>query len=402
LNTLFWILAALLVLLALLLLLPPLLKKRDVLAEDDHQQRNISIARQRLAELNRQQQNGELSQSLFDEQYLELQLMLNDDLQTAAEQPRPMTGQGRWVAALVGLLLPLLSIALYAQLGDLNAVDKIEQQQADKQSVAKVDALIIKLKEHLQQQPEDLEGWTMLGRSYSYLQQYQNAADIYAQLYRRKPDDAEIILQYANNLGMARNGDMTGEPAQLIFKAVQLAPDNANILWLAGLAKAEEGSSREAAAYWQKLAGLLPANSEALQQVQKMLKSLDVDADNSSRPAAEKVDINIQAAIEPTLKAKMDPQATVFIYAQAVNGPKMPLAIVRKTLSDLPAKVVLNDSMAMQGATRLSEHQTLKIIARVSRSGDAMPQAGDLIGSTEITQPFAQQLVNVLINQEVK
>ncbi len=401
-NTLFWILAALLVLLALLLLLPPLLKKRDVLAEDDHQQRNISIARQRLAELNRQQQNGELSQSLFDEQYLELQLMLNDDLQTAAEQPRPMTGQGRWVAALVGLLLPLLSIALYAQLGDLNAVDKIEQQQADKQSVAKVDALIIKLKEHLQQQPEDLEGWTMLGRSYSYLQQYQNAADIYAQLYRRKPDDAEIILQYANNLGMARNGDMTGEPAQLIFKAVQLAPDNANILWLAGLAKAEEGSSREAAAYWQKLAGLLPANSEALQQVQKMLKSLDVDADNSSRPAAEKVDINIQAAIEPTLKAKMDPQATVFIYAQAVNGPKMPLAIVRKTLSDLPAKVVLNDSMAMQGATRLSEHQTLKIIARVSRSGDAMPQAGDLIGSTEITQPFAQQLVNVLINQEVK
>lgn len=401
-NTLFWILAALLVLLALLLLLPPLLKKRDVLAEDDHQQRNISIARQRLAELNRQQQNGELSQSLFDEQYLELQLMLNDDLQTAAEQPRPMTGQGRWVAALVGLLLPLLSIALYAQLGDLNAVDKIDQQQADKQSVAKVDALIIKLKEHLQQQPEDLEGWTMLGRSYSYLQQYQNAADIYAQLYRRKPDDAEIILQYANNLGMARNGDMTGEPAQLIFKAVQLAPDNANILWLAGLAKAEEGSSREAAAYWQKLAGLLPANSEALQQVQKMLKSLDVDADNSSRPAAEKVDINIQAAIEPTLKAKMDPQATVFIYAQAVNGPKMPLAIVRKTLSDLPAKVVLNDSMAMQGATRLSEHQTLKIIARVSRSGDAMPQAGDLIGSTEITQPFAQQLVNVLINQEVK
>lgn len=401
-NTLFWILAALLVLLALLLLLPPLLKKRDVLAEDDHQQRNISIARQRLAELNRQQQNGELSQALFDEQYLELQLMLNDDLQTAAEQPRPVTGQGRWVAALVGLFLPLVSIALYAQLGDLNAVDKIEQQQADKQSVAKVEALIVKLKEHLQQQPEDLEGWIMLGRSYSYLQQYQNAADIYAQLYRRKPDDAEIILQYANNLGMARNGDMTGEPAQLIFKAVQLAPDNANILWLAGLAKAEEGSSREAAAYWQKLAGLLPADSEALQQVQKMLKSLDVDADNSSRPAAETVDINIQAAIEPTLKAKMDPQATVFIYAQAVNGPKMPLAIVRKTLSDLPVKVVLNDNMAMQGSTRLGEHQKLKIIARVSRSGNAMPQVGDLIGSTEITQPFAKQLVNVLINQEVK
>lgn len=398
-NTLFWIVVAGLLLLALVILLPALLKNQ-LLIDGDHQQRNIKIARQRLSELNQQLQDGVLSQTLFDEQYAELQLMLNDDLETSAMvQTKPQ--QGRWIIPMLAVLLPTLSLLIYLMLGETNALRKAELQETETKAAVNVINMVEKLQQRLKQQPDDIQGWKMLGRSYTYLQQYQNAADVYAELYRRQPDDLEVMLQYANNLAMARGGRMAGEPAELISLVLQRAPDNANALWLGGIAKAEEGQYAEAKQRWQKLVSLLPADSESLPQVKQMLLALDAEQAKKSS-ATPSVDLNIQVDIEPALKAKMQPDTTVFIYAQAVNGPKMPLAIVRKKLADLPVKVILNDSMAMQPSTRLGDHQQLRILARVSQSGQAMPAAGDLIGSVEFSQPFQNQVASVLINQEVK
>lgn len=398
-NTLFWIVVAGFLLLALVILLPALLKNQ-LLIDGDHQQRNIKIARQRLSELNQQLQDGVLSQTLFDEQYAELQLMLNDDLETSAMvQTKPQ--QGRWIIPMLAVLLPTLSLLIYLMLGETNALRKAELQETETKAAVNVINMVEKLQQRLKQQPDDIQGWKMLGRSYTYLQQYQNAADVYAELYRRQPDDLEVMLQYANNLAMARGGRMAGEPAELISLVLQRAPDNANALWLGGIAKAEEGQYAEAKQRWQKLVSLLPADSESLPQVKQMLLALDAEQAKKSS-ATPSVDINIQVDIEPALKAKMQPDTTVFIYAQAVNGPKMPLAIVRKKLADLPVKVILNDSMAMQPSTRLGDHQQLRILARVSQSGQAMPAAGDLIGSVEFSQPFQNQVASVLINQEVK
>ncbi|WP_066985817.1 c-type cytochrome biogenesis protein CcmI [Methylomonas lenta] len=398
-NTLFWIVVAGFLLLALVILLPALLKNQ-LLIDGDHQQRNIKIARQRLSELNQQLQDGVLSQTLFDEQYAELQLMLNDDLETSAMvQTKPQ--QGRWIIPMLAVLLPTLSLLIYLMLGETNALRKAELQETETKAAVNVINMVEKLQQRLKQQPDDIQGWKMLGRSYTYLQQYQNAADVYAELYRRQPDDLEVMLQYANNLAMARGGRMAGEPAELISLVLQRAPDNPNALWLGGIAKAEEGQYAEAKQRWQKLVSLLPADSESLPQVKQMLLALDAEqAKKSSAPPS--VNINIQVDIEPALKAKMQPDTTVFIYAQAVNGPKMPLAIVRKKLADLPVKVILNDSMAMQPTTRLGDYQQLRILARVSQSGQAMPAAGDLIGSVEFSQPFQNQVASVLINQEVK
>lgn len=399
-NTQFWIIVAGLLLIALALLIPALLKNQLLVDEDHHQQRNIKIARQRLSELNQQLQDGVLSQALFDEQYAELQLMLNDDLEsTAIVQTQPQ--QGRWIIPMLAVLLPTLSLLIYLMLGETNALRKAELQETETKAAANVINMVEKLQQRLKQQPDDIQGWRMLGRSYTYLQQYQKAADVFAELYRRQPDDLDVMLQYANNLAMARGGSMAGEPAELISLVLQRAPDNANALWLGGMAKAEEGSYAEAKQYWQKLVSLLPKDSESLPQIKQMLLALDAEQakNNSATPS---VDINVQVDIEPALKAKMQPDTTVFIYAQAANGPKMPLAIVRKKLADLPLKVVLNDSMAMQKTTRLGEHQQLRVMARVSQSGQAMPTAGDLIGSVEFSQPFQNQVAHVLINQEVK
>jgi len=384
--------------LALALLLPTLLKNHE-LTDDDHQQRNIKIARQRLAELKQQLADSVITQAQFDEQYTELQLMLNDDLQTAAETKPVSKEQGRWISLMLLVLIPSVSLLIYELLGETNAIKKAELQTAETQAANTIVQMVAKLEQRLQQNPDDLEGWTMLGRSYSYMQQYQKAADVFAQLNRRLPDDAEIMLQYANNLAMARNGRMSGEPAELVVKVLQKQPDNGNALWLAGIAAAEQGKYAEARQRWQKLLSLLPPDSESLPQIKQMLAALS--AEEGKNDNAAPVEIKVQVDIEPALKANQPADATVFIYAQAITGPKMPLAIVRKQVKDLPVSVLLNDAVAMQGGPRLGDQQQLRIVARVSQSGQAMAQPGDLIGSAEVSQPFTQTAA-IIINQTVK
>jgi cytochrome c-type biogenesis protein CcmH len=399
LNTLFWLIVAGLILAALAMLVPALLKKQ-LPVDDEHQQRNINIARQRLAELEQQLREGVLTQTQFNEQYTELQLILNDDIE-AAINAQPSNQQGRWVIPMLAVLIPCLSLLIYLLLGDTNALSKAELQANESKAAENIAQMIGKLEQRLQQQPDDIEGWKVLGRSYSYLQQYQQAAEVYAKLHNSLPDDTDVQLQYANNLAMSRGGRMTGEPAQLIGEVLEKQPDNATALWLGGVAKAEQGDFKLAKQYWEKLASLLPADSESLQQVQQMLVALDAELAKNTAAVAG-MDIQVAVDIDPALKTKLAANSTVFIYAQAVTGPKMPLAIVRKQLADLPLKLVLNDSMAMQASTHLGQYQQLRIVARVSQSGQAMSQPGDLIGSTELSQPFAQQVASVLINQEVK
>lgn len=397
-NTLFWIIVAAMLLSALAILLLPLWKNQTLDA-DDHSQRNIDIARQRLAELKQQLQDGVLTQIEFDEQYAELQLMLNDDLEAQAET-KPAARQGRWAAVMLLALLPVISLLFYLLLGDPNALAKAEWQADQSKAVANIADMVGKLEQRLKAQPNDAEGWMMLGRSYSYMQQYQKAADAFAQLYRLQPDSPEAAMQYANNLAMSRNGRMAGEPAQLVEKVLQRAPDNPNALWLAGMAKAEEGKFAEAKTHWQKLLTLLPADSETRTQVEQMLAALDQEMVKSE--AAPSVSIVVNADISSELKGKFAPDTTVFVYAQALNGPKMPLAIVRKTVADLPLQVSLSDAQAMQPGMKLSGQPQLRIVARISSSGQAMPQAGDWLGSTEVDAPFEGRSVTVLINQEVK
>lgn len=393
---------AALIVLALAVLIFPLLKKPAAVS-GGHRERNIGIARERLADLKRQLQDGVLDQVQFDEQYVELQGMLNDDLQAESETAtKPANVGGRWIIPLLLALIPTASLFLYLLLGDANALRKAELQQNSEQAANNMVAMVEKVRQKLQQNPDDLQGWLMLGKSYSYLQQYQAAADAFAELNRRKPNDVEVIVQYANNLAMARNGQMAGEPAQLVEQALRLAADEPNALWLAGMAKVQQGEYAKAGEYWRHLLAVLPPDSETVPQVQQMLAALEQEQTKLDAPAAERVEIPVQVEIAAEMKAKFPPQTTVFVYAQAVTGPKMPLAIVRKQLSDLPVSVTLNDAVAMQGASRLADHRQLRIVARLSQSGQAMSAPGDWVGSAEISQPFGAQPVKLIIDQEIK
>ena len=395
----FWLIIAGLLMIALLILVLPLLKKQ-ALANVDGEQRNLKIARQQFAELKQQCQDGILSQSQFEQQYQELQQSFNDDISSQPE-PQP-AGNGRWVIPVLILLIPLLSLLLYFKLADPQALQQAEMQQAQSKNDAEVQSMIPKILERLQQNPGDLEGWLMLGRSYKYLEKYPEATQVFAKLYSLQPGNVEVILNYAECLAISSNGQLAGKPAELSYKALQLAPDNKDALWMAGLAKAEEGNTGLAISYWQRLAAQLPANSDALPQIQQMIAQAGQAGPAPGSTSSEMTRISVKVDMDASVKSQVNPEQTLFIYAQAANGPKMPLAIVRKQVADLPASVELNDSMAMQANTHLSDHKQLKIIARISKTGNASTQAGDFVGTTELNLPTNDQAVSVLINQEVK
>jgi len=399
LNILFWLIVAVLIVIALVMVIWPLWRK-STLSEFDIDQRNIKIARERLANLKQQLQQEVLSQAQFDEQYQELELTLNDEL-TGDQIEQKQTVQGKWVIPVVVLFVPLLSLSLYFALGDPQALAQAKQQQLVRQQQQNINNMVAGLAERLKQQPDDAEGWLMLGRSYKYMNQYDRAAAAFAQAYRLEGDKVEVMLQYADALALNNGGKLSGQPAQLVFKALALSPDNMTALWLGGMAKVETGEFAEALQYWQKLEPLIASDSQSHQQLMGLITAVKSRLGGDQSLQAGK-NIKVNVSIDKNLLSQTNANQTVFIYAQALNGPKMPLAIIRKQVRNLPLSVELNDTLAMTPAMKLSSFKQVKVIARVSKTGNAMQQPGDLIGFSNIIRLEANNSVTITINQQLK
>jgi cytochrome c-type biogenesis protein CcmH len=406
-HLLFILIAACLVLLALLFILPPLWRPATNLktATDE---RNIEIAKQRLTELKEQLQAKVLNQAQYDEQRAELELALSDDL-TLSTPTLDTSTQGRGLSLFLLVAIPIIAASLYGLLGNFAAVNATPEMIAGNQAKLPDQAAIQKMVEGLatkmQADPKNAEGWLMLGKSYKYLEQYDKAADAFGKAYALLGDKPDVMLAYAEALSFANNEEVTGKAADLIFKALKIAPDNPNALWLAGMAKVQSKEFSEAKILWTKLAVSLP-EGEAREEVQALLKTVDekmaeakpLTTETPNPTANTDVAVTIQVSLAPELKA--DANDTVFIYAQAENS-KMPLAIVRKTVQDLPTTVTLNDTLAMMPTNKLSLFKTVKLLARVSKSGNAMPQANDLIGSIDTVNVADKTPHTLIINSVV-
>jgi cytochrome c-type biogenesis protein CcmH len=400
-NTVFWLIIAVLLLVAIALIVLPLLKNA-ALGNTDAALRNARIVKQQLAELQQQLNDGVLTQSQFDGQYQEMMLDLNDELDADTRIKTP-GGSGKWIIPVVVLFVPLFSLALYLQLADPEALAKTQSRQLAEQNIGEVRLLIPQIIERLKQQPEDLQGWVMLGKSYHFIEDYQQASQVFAKLNQLAPNRPEFMLLYAESLAMTRNGELAGEPAELAFKAVQLAPDNKDALWMAAIAKVEAGQRPEALAYLQKLLTLLPDDAVALPQIQQMMAELSPETAMAAPASAEAVSFSVQVNVDSAVRHKIRPEEMLFVYAQTVDGPKMPIAANRKRVTRFPVSLELNDGMAMQPNRHMADFKHLRIVARISKTGNASSQPGDLIGVTLLDLPHnPQQPVSVLINEEVK
>ncbi|MDH5391594.1 MAG: c-type cytochrome biogenesis protein CcmI [Gammaproteobacteria bacterium] len=409
---LFWLLVVLMLLTAAGFVLPALLGKSR-LRNADRNLQNVSIAKDRLQELDAEFEKGVIDNDLYQSQKTELQKALVTDV-SESEEPVAADQSSKWQLIAALFVIPLVAVPLYLKLGNVTAFDESAAKPVTanhgNSSMVSMQAALKNLALKLEQDPTNIKGWQMLARSYMSMRQFQAAADTYAQLYQLVGNQTDVLLAYADALSMSNGGRISGQPFALIKTALQQSPDNATGLWLAGLGYSENGDFSTAIKHWQKLLPLLNANQESQNKVHALIaqaktklgQPVAVNPPVSKQPpkqlVASPVSLNVTINLSESLKARASADDVVFIYAKAHQGPPMPLAAVRKRVADLPVTVKLDDSMAMMPQMKLSSFKKVDVGARISKTGSAIGQPGDLQGISKMVELGSSVNVNVIIN----
>lgn len=420
----FWLIAVGMILLALGFVLLPLLRQRKTV-HIDRDAINIRIVKQQLGELEADLKSGKLEQSVYEAAKADLENALLNDLDSANTQPsetaKKPAASGRWLAAFVMIAVPLSSIGLYQKLGSPAAIDPgmTAPTQASNNQLAmpqmSMEEAIEKLAQQLEEEPNNAEGWSMLARSYLSEREFGKAVGAFEKLYALTGDQPEVLVRYADALAMAQGGKITGKPYELLKLALKQEPQNAQANWMAGLAEEEAGNSAAALKHWQVVRPLLTNQPELMQMLDSMIaraktQTAEVVAEATQvienptqvTPTQETASKSITVTVElsPELAELAQPQDSVFIFAQAMQGPPMPLAVSRQQAKDLPITVTLDDSMAMIPQMKLSGFDQVKVGARISKSGQAAPTSGDLTGSIKGIVPGQESVVRITIDQK--
>lgn len=402
--TTFWIIAVVLAAAALAFVLPPLLlgQTRDGATAGES---NIALHRDQLRELDADFAAGTLSPEHYQEARRETERRV---LEETADGAAPATARpGRATALGLALAVPLLALAVYLAVGNPKAMAPRTEEATHGITRVQVEGMVARLAERLKENPDDVEGWTMLGRSYSVLDRYPEAAAAYANAVKRSPPGAQLLADYANALAMAQGQRLEGEPERLIAQALKLEPDNVKALMLAGSAAFEKHDFKGAIVHWERILKVVPPDADIVELVKDGIEDARKLAALPAKPAAGKTvaapkpgAISATVRLAPAMAAKASPADTVFIFARAAQGPRMPLAVVRKQVRELPATITLDDSMAMTPAAKLSGHERVVVGARVSKSGNPAPQPGDLEGLSAPVKVGADSIV-VVIDREI-
>lgn len=406
--TIFWISAALMVLAALALILRPLLSNRPLSALDQ-QDVNLTIYHRRLQELEADQMAGLLTEVAAAEAKLELQRQLLGDLNQEPAAPvrrRPAYA----MAAVVGILLPVAASALYLHLGSFKAEELLaaSSTRTDGQDqVAFIREHLGELQEKVKAEPENLEAVLMLGRAYLVLEQYDAAVDVYAASVPWASEQAVFLVDYAEAIAYAQGGDLRGKPTELLQHGLGIEPDFPKGLWLAGLAAMQAAQPEQTRQYWERLVEILPPESEAVAQMRQLLAEIDdsqASVERQAEPSADAVAVSLQVDVylSPGLAQTVDVGSTVFVLARPADGQRTPLAAIRRTIERWPFSIVLDESMAMVPGMSLREFPQVVVEARISRSGDATSQPGDLIGHSGPVSTASDDPIRIVIDRLVE
>ncbi|HXU41597.1 MAG TPA: c-type cytochrome biogenesis protein CcmI [Burkholderiales bacterium] len=374
---LFAALAALLAAVLLLRLLLPPRSRRPVSARDA----NVSIYRDQLRELEGDLSGGKITREDHDRSRRELEARLLADVAAADASSEPQRSPIGWVA---GVAIPLLALGVYFSVGSPRLIEREAQEAVTAQQV---EAMVARLAARLRENPDDTDGWKLLGRSYAVMGRFAESADAYARAATRAPRDPQLLVDFADALGMARGQSLQGEPEKLVLRALQIEPTNLKALALAGTAQYERKDFKGAASTWRRMLPLVPQDSEDARAIQGNIDEALAMAGNAAgaerKPAASAGRaLRGEVRLAEKLRGSVSPDDTVFIFARAAEGPPMPLAVLRKRVRDLPLTFALDDTMAMAPAAKLSGFPSVVVSARVSKSGQAAPQPGDLQGSS--------------------
>ena len=396
--TVFWLVAALLIVAALLFVLPPLFRSAADSQATRRAALNVSIYRDQLLEMTSDLENDVLSQEQYQQGREEIeQRMLDDvgDSDVSTEVGR-VDARSKVTAIAIAVIMPLAAVAWYMGLGTPEGLVPEEYkapQMSEQQTADMINQMVTRLAARLEGDPNDAEGWKMLGRSYWALERFDDARNALEEAAQRLPNDAQLLVDLADSIAMTSGSQsLQGRPMALIERALQIEPDNQKALWLGGTAAYDRKDYRVALGYWQRLLAMQPPGSQGartmegnIAEIQSLLGE-SVAAPVAPGPGASSSQpltsgkITGEISVAAALLGRVKAEDTIFIFAQAPTGPRMPLAVLRATAAELPMQFSLDDSLAMVPEMRLSRFAEVVITARVSKSGNASPQSGDLQG----------------------
>jgi cytochrome c-type biogenesis protein CcmH len=407
--TVFWIVVALFLVGALLLLLPPLLRAASAPGRASPGGINLAVYRDQWRESERDLANGLISAEALEQVRADIRRRVLEDSAVpavAAASPVP-----RSLAFALGVLIPLGSLATYLWLGDPQAAAPVALAEPvgaagiarHSLTAEQIQQRVTALAERLKRDGNDAEGWLMLGRSYTALGRYRDAATALRRANEVAPGNPGLLADYADVLGMAQNRRLAGEPARLIQQALDIDPRHVKALALAGSVAFEARDFAAARGYWERLVAVLPVGSEMARSIQGSMaeaRQLEAAAGGAATPPRAGMAVAGRVTIGAALLAKVGPGDTLFVFARAAQGPRMPLAIVKRPVGGWPFEFSLDDSMAMSPDLRLSGFDRVVIGARISKSGQATPQPGDLAGESVPVTPGTKDL-QVVVDREL-
>jgi len=430
----FYIAAAVMTVLAIAIIVPPLLRKSEFEAEPDDLRlsENLSAAEDRLKRLKAELDSEAIDQTTYERAREDIEKNLALDIDRIDQQNLPNTTPSPVMAVAVALLVPLFAGFLYLSLGTPDAIENTgattsESTVNEQPTAADVDEMVAGLAKRLEDEPDNVEGWYRLGQSYLVLGRFDESIAAARRVRELSNDDPAALLLHASALSGASDGSIEGETEELVLAVIKVQPENPQALWMAGMGARQREDRVAAIEYWNRLLPLLAPQPEQQQELRTLIAATEAEitagttgtdtgtppdsearaadtsgseattdsdttrttdsaaagsreADASTDTAAGSV-LNVHVSLDPSLVDQAKADHSVFVFARAMDGPPMPLAVVRTTVADLPVTVQLDDSSAMLPAMTLSKFDQVFVGARISPSGDAIGQSGDLEGS---------------------
>ena len=407
----FWFICGLLILVALIITLPCLLTK-DAPKDLDRNKINKAVYDKKLSEL-----EYDLNNDLIEkEQYLiaksDLERSLLDDIED--NKSISYKNSSKSLPIVVLIVLPVAAVLMYLQLSNgFESLDpefqkKLAEQKANLNTgqMGSIEQAIIQLEEKIKQDPDNLDNLKMLGRSYVVTERFSEAVTIYAKANEiSNGADPNILISYGEAKGFAA-GNKFDETAMTLFsKALQIDPGNERGLWYAGLAAYQIQDYKRSVEYFDKLVQQVPDDQVEVKNA--LIKYLNdakskagIEVTTREKPKEKSsASIKVNVSIAENFTKNIVNSDTLFIYARAINGPKMPLALVKLTAGDLPTTITLDDSVSMMPSMTLSSMQEVEVVARISKSGQAIMQSGDIFGSIQPVETNLSKTVDVEINE---
>jgi cytochrome c-type biogenesis protein CcmH len=363
-----------------------LLRERKPLTQASQANANAKVYRDQISDLDKEHESGHISDEEWQHSRDELSVRLLEDTAAVDDPAAKAEKPAVWTAVVLAVAMPISAMGLYMWVGNPEALNPLALKSPDQVDQKDLAKLAQTLADRLQSQPDNLQGWVMLGRTYLTLENFDASLKAYDTALKLSADD-DLQLERIEVMAMQRQGLFEGEPWRVIREILQKDPQHFGALLTAGSASYAEGKYADALKYWEQARKPLDANNPDLPGLENAIATVrdKLGMPTKAAPAAAASALNVsgQISLSAALKAKVSPNDAVFVYATPANGDRMPLAIMKTTVSQLPLNFMLDDSTAMTPERKLSMAGEVLVKVRVSKSGNAMPQSGDLTGASE-------------------